>query len=161
MPVHGPTKFRHLGQDSTGSDTHGELDRLDDALFDEIFATNVRGSFAVVRALRRLLDQSDHALVVNLSSIAAVTAMGSNVAFCASKAAVDNMTRSLTRALAPRIRVVSVSPGLADTEVVKAMDAGWRDEQAHVRQRVDWRSPRKSLVRCLPAPPTWDSPPAP
>jgi 3-oxoacyl-[acyl-carrier protein] reductase len=40
-----------------------------------------------------------------------VTAMGSNVAYCASKAALDNMTRSLARALAPRIRVMSVSPG--------------------------------------------------
>ena len=37
--------------------------------------------------------------------------MGSNVMYCASKAALDNMTESLARALAPRIRVVSVSPG--------------------------------------------------
>ncbi|WP_213958874.1 SDR family oxidoreductase [Variovorax sp. dw_954] len=109
---------------------HGELDALDDALFDEILATNVRGPFAVVRAMRELLDRSDAALVVNLSSIAAVTAMGSNVAYCASKAAVDNMTRSLARALAPKIRVLSVSPGLADTEFVKSMDPSWRDEQA-------------------------------
>ena len=41
--------------------------------------------------------------------------MGSNVAYCASKAALDNVTRSLARALAPRIRVVSVSPGVVDT----------------------------------------------
>lgn len=109
---------------------HGDLDSLDDALFDDIYLTNVRGPFAVVRALRGLLDESDAAVVVNLSSIAAVTAMGSNVAYCASKAAVDNMTRSLARALAPRIRVLSVSPGLADTEFVKSMDLTWRDEQA-------------------------------
>lgn len=119
---------------------HAQLDALDDALFDEIFATNVRGPFAVVRAMRGLLDASDDALVVNLSSIAAVTAMGSNVAYCASKAALDNMTRSLARALAPRIRVLSVSPGLADTEFVKAMDAAWRDEQAA-------RTPLKRLAQ--------------
>jgi len=40
------------------------------------------------------------------------------------------MTKSLARALAPRIRVVSVSPALVDTEFVKSMDRGWRDEQA-------------------------------
>lgn len=119
---------------------HSELDALDDDLFDEIFAVNVRGPFAVVRALRGLLFQSENALVVNLSSIAAVTAMGSNVAYCASKAAVDNMTRSLARALAPKIRVVSVSPGLADTEFVKSMDVGWRDEQAA-------RTPLKRLAQ--------------
>ncbi|WP_437883930.1 SDR family NAD(P)-dependent oxidoreductase [Pseudomonas sp. LRF_L74] len=109
---------------------HADLDALDDGLFDQILATNVRGPFAMVRALRPLLEKSGDGLVVNISSIAAVSAMGSNVAYCASKAAVDNMTRSLARALAPSIRVVSVSPGLADTEFVKSMDQGWRDEQA-------------------------------
>ncbi|GBL56329.1 3-oxoacyl-[acyl-carrier protein] reductase [Pseudomonas citronellolis] len=109
---------------------HDDLDGLDDELFERILATNVRGPFATLRALRPLLQRSDAALVVNISSIAAVSAMGSNVAYCASKAALDNMTRSLARALAPAIRVVSVSPGLADTEFVQRMDRAWRDEQA-------------------------------
>lgn len=109
---------------------HARLDELDDALIDEILATNVRGAFATVRALRPLLKRTGGALVVNMSSIAAVTAMGSNIMYCASKAALDNMTKSLARALAPDIRVVSVAPGLVDTEFVKKMDAAWRDEQA-------------------------------
>ncbi|SCK25078.1 3-oxoacyl-[acyl-carrier protein] reductase [Variovorax sp. HW608] len=110
---------------------HAELDALDDALFDEVLATNVRGPFAMVRAMLPLLRAASvPGLVVNISSIAAVTAMGSNVAYCASKAALDNMTRSLARALAPQVRVVSVSPGLADTEFVKSMDPDWRDLQA-------------------------------
>jgi len=89
----------------------------------------VRGSFATVRALHTLMRRTGDALVVNISSIAAVTAMGSNVMYCASKAAIDNMTKSLARALAPEIRVVSVSPGLVETEFVKKMDKAWRDEQ--------------------------------
>lgn len=109
---------------------HNDLDGLDDELFDQIFATNVRGPFASTRALSALLKRSDDGLVVNISSIAAVTAMGSNVAYCASKAAVDNMTRSLARALAPAIRVVSVSPGLADTAFISKLDGAWRDDQA-------------------------------
>jgi 3-oxoacyl-[acyl-carrier protein] reductase len=108
---------------------HSDLDALDDALIDQILTTNVRGPFAAVRALRPLLQRSGAGVVVNISSIAAVSAMGSNVMYCASKAAVDNMTKSLARALAPEIRVVSVAPGLADTEFVKSMDVTWRDEQ--------------------------------
>lgn len=119
---------------------HGDLDGLSDALVDEILATNVRGPFAVVRAMRPLLQRGGEAVVVNISSIAAATAMGSNIAYCASKAAVDNMTKSLARALAPQIRVLSVSPGLADTDFVKQMDASWRDEQAD-------RTPLKRLAR--------------
>jgi 3-oxoacyl-[acyl-carrier protein] reductase len=112
---------------------HADLEGLDDALFDSIFAVNVRGAFAAVRALRSLLERSElpgGGVVVNISSIASVIAMGSNVAYCASKAALDNMTRSLARALAPRIRVLAVAPGLVDTDFVKSLDQAWRDEQA-------------------------------
>lgn len=122
---------------------HNDLDGLDDALFDEIMNTNVRGAFAGVRALKPLLEQSPlkgGGVVINISSIAAVIGMGSNVAYCASKAAVDNMTKSLARALAPKIRVVSVSPGLVDTDFVKSLDQSWRDEQAS-------RTPLKRLAQ--------------
>ena len=119
---------------------HAELDALDDALIDEIFRVNWRGAFAAVRAFRPLLKSTGSALVVNISSIAGVTGMGSNVAYCASKAALDCMTKSLARALAPEIRVVSVSPGLVDTEFVKNLDQKWRDEQAA-------RTPLRRLAR--------------
>jgi 3-oxoacyl-[acyl-carrier protein] reductase len=109
---------------------HTELDALDDDLIDEIFRVNWRGPFAAVRAFRPLLKAGGNGLVVNISSIAGVTGMGSNVAYCASKAALDCMTKSLARALAPEIRVVSVSPGLVDTEFVRGLDQKWRDEQA-------------------------------
>ena len=111
---------------------HGDLDGLDDGLIDNILSTNVRGPFAAVRALRPLLEKSRQtggAVIVNISSIAAVTAMGSNVIYCASKAAVDNMTKSLARALAPRIRVVSISPGVVDNDFIRSMDQRWLKEQ--------------------------------
>jgi 3-oxoacyl-[acyl-carrier protein] reductase len=112
---------------------HGDLDALDDDLIDAILATNVKGAFAAVRALLpllRLSTQPGGGVVINISSIAARTAMGSNVVYCASKAALDNMTQSLARALAPAVRVISVSPGLADTDFVKSMDSEWRETQA-------------------------------
>ena len=109
---------------------HSDLDALDDELIDQIFRVNWRGAFATIRAFRPLLENTGEALVLNISSIAGVTAMGSNIAYCASKAALDSMTKSLARALAPRIRVISVSPGLVDTEFVHGLDQSWRDEQA-------------------------------
>jgi 3-oxoacyl-[acyl-carrier protein] reductase len=111
---------------------HGDLDALDDGLIENILSTNVRGPFATVRALRGLLEKSKQpggAVIVNISSIAALTAMGSNVIYCASKAAVDNMTKSLGRALAPKIRVVSVAPGVVDNAFIRSMDQQWLEEQ--------------------------------
>jgi len=108
---------------------HDDLDALDDDLIDTIFRVNWRGAFACVRAFKDLLSNGDGGLVVNLSSIAGVTGMGSNVAYCASKAALDSMTRSLARALAPRIRVVSVSPGFVEGEYANLMNPAIIDEQ--------------------------------
>lgn len=111
---------------------HSDLDGLDDALIDEILSTNVRGAIASTRALLPLLRASTQpggGVVVNISSIAARTGMGSNIAYCASKAALDNLTLSLARALAPQVRVLSVAPGLVDTDFVKSLDVEWRDRQ--------------------------------
>jgi 3-oxoacyl-[acyl-carrier protein] reductase len=113
----------------TRSVPHDDLDGLDDDLIDAIFRVNWRGAFASVRALSDLLASGDGGLVVNISSIAGVTANGSNVAYCASKAAMDSMTRALARALAPRIRVVSVSPGWVEGEYAKRANPAVVDEQ--------------------------------
>ena len=102
--------FSLTAPERPGSATHDDLDALDDALIDGILATNVRGAIAAVRAAKPLLAKSEDGLIVNISSIAAQTGMGSNIAYCASKAALDNLTKSLARALAPSIRVVSISP---------------------------------------------------
>ena len=92
---------------------HADLDGLDDALLDSILASNVQGPFATIRALAPMLKRSGNGVIVNISSISGFTASGSNVGYCASKAALDNMTMSLARALGPELRVLSVSPGAA------------------------------------------------
>lgn len=114
---------------TTGFVAHDDLDGLDDALIDRVLAVNLRGPFAAVRAMRALLARDGRGLVVNVSSIAGSTAHGSNVMYCASKAGVDNLTKSLARALAPSVRVVAVAPGLVDTDFVRGLDAGWHDAQ--------------------------------
>jgi 3-oxoacyl-[acyl-carrier protein] reductase len=108
---------------------HDDLDDLTDEWIDKIFVTNFRGAFAMIRACKNLLMQSGNALVVNISSVAAVSGIGSNVAYCASKAAMDSMTRSLARALAPGIRVVSVSPGWVMGEYAKKADREFLQQQ--------------------------------
>ena len=90
---------------------HDDLDGLSDEWIDKILQTNVRGTFAMIRAMKPFLEKSEQALIVNISSVSAISGIGSNVIYCASKAAIDSITRSLARALAPKIRVVSVSPG--------------------------------------------------
>ncbi len=108
---------------------HADLDGLDDETIDRIFRVNWRGAFAMVRTCKALLARGEGGLVVNISSVAGTTGLGSNVAYCASKAALDSMTRSLARALAPQIRVVSVSPGWVEGEYASQMDPALIAEQ--------------------------------
>lgn len=108
---------------------HADLDGLEDEWIDRILQTNFRGAFACMRAFKELLMAGDGGTVVNISSVAAVTGIGSNVAYCASKAAMDSMTRSLARALAPKIRVVSVSPGWVWGEYASRMEPAYIQEQ--------------------------------
>lgn len=108
---------------------HDDLAGLTDEWIDNIFTINFRGSFAMIRACKELLLKSGNGLVVNISSVAAITGIGSNVAYCASKAAIDSMTRSLARALAPAIRVVSVSPGWVVGDYTKNIDPAYLQKQ--------------------------------
>ncbi|NBO15494.1 MAG: SDR family oxidoreductase [Betaproteobacteria bacterium] len=103
-----------------------DLDALDDDLADLVLATHLRGSFATVRAFHRLLKQSGDGLVVNISSIAAELGVGSNIMYCAAKAGVNSLTRSLALALAPAVRVVALSPGLVETQAAQAFDPAFK-----------------------------------
>lgn len=95
-----------------------DLDGLSDALIDEIFRVNWRGQFAAIRAFAPLLKASSDGLIVNVSSIAALNGVGSNIAYAAVKAGIDTLTKSLARTLAPEVRVLGVSPGVVDTDFV-------------------------------------------
>ncbi len=106
-----------------------DLEGLDDELIDMVFRVNWRGSFATIRALKELLKKSDDGLVVNISSIAGTTGIGSNVAYCASKTAINTMTISLARSLAPDVRMLAIAPGLVEGEYTKKLDPAWTREQ--------------------------------
>ena len=99
------------------------LDALDDALIDEMFAANWRGTFATIRAFVPQMQATGDALIVNVSSIAANTGLGSNLAYAAAKAGIDALTKGLAKTLAPKIRVLAVSPGVVDSPFVSGRDA--------------------------------------
>lgn len=109
---------------------HADLDALNDALIDELFAINWRGQFAAIRAFAPHLRANGDGLVVNVGSIAGRTGQGSNVAYCAAKAGLDVMAVSLGRALAPAIRVLNVSPGVVDTGFVPGRDDTFNERAA-------------------------------
>jgi 3-oxoacyl-[acyl-carrier protein] reductase len=99
---------------------HGNLDGLSAEDFQRLFAVNTVGPFQMIRAARSLLEAGANASgrassVVNVSSVAGISGIGSSIAYAASKGALNTITYSLARALAPLIRVNTVCPGYMDT----------------------------------------------
>jgi NAD(P)-dependent dehydrogenase (short-subunit alcohol dehydrogenase family) len=99
---------------------HDNMDGLSAEDFQRIYAVNTIGPFQMIRAARALLEagaktSGRSSAVVNISSVAGISGGGSSVAYAASKGALNTMTQSLARALAPLIRVNTVCPGYIDT----------------------------------------------
>lgn len=89
---------------------HAELDALPESEFLRTYDVNLVGTFRMIRAARAALTNSGRGAVVNISSIAGTAGLGSSVAYAASKGAVNTLTLSLARALAPHIRVNAIAP---------------------------------------------------
>jgi 3-oxoacyl-[acyl-carrier protein] reductase len=103
---------------NNGATTHlippRELDAVTDEIWDEILGVNVKGTFNCSRAAAPALRSSGGA-IVNIASMGGIRALGSSIPYGASKAAVIQLTRNLAMALAPEVRVNSVSPGAVAT----------------------------------------------
>lgn len=101
----GVTKFAHAAK----------LEALSAEDFQRIYAVNVIGAYQMIRACVPAMRAQGAGAIVNVSSSAGVSGLGSSVAYAASKGAMNAMTLSLARALAPAIRVNAVCPGLIET----------------------------------------------
>ena len=92
-----------------------DLEALTEEMWDRILAVNVKGLFFCSRAAIPHIKQQGGGCIVNISSVAGINGIGSSIAYCASKAAVINMTVAFARAFAPEVRVNCVAPGFIDT----------------------------------------------
>jgi 3-oxoacyl-[acyl-carrier protein] reductase len=93
---------------------HSDLEGLTEAIWDEILAVNLKGTFFACRAAMPYLKARQGA-IVNVTSVAGLAGSGSSVAYAASKGAVNTLTKSLARAFAPEVRVNAVAPGPVQT----------------------------------------------
>ncbi|HCK76717.1 MAG TPA: oxidoreductase [Gammaproteobacteria bacterium] len=121
-----------------------DLAALNSADFEYIMSVNVTGSYQMIRAAVPDLKKSHCAAVVNVSSHSGMSGIGSSMAYAASKAALNTMTLSLARNLAPSIRVNAVCPGFVDT---KWLSGKLSDEAlAEFKEKVSAASPLQTIV---------------
>lgn len=110
-----------------------DLSAMDSEELHRVFDVNVVGAYQMARAAEEQLRASGDAAVVNISSTAGLHGRGSSIAYAVSKGALNTLTASLARVLAPEVRVNAVCPG--------GMLGGWTrkiltEEQYEARVRA-------------------------
>lgn len=85
------------------------LGKTDPDVWDVVYALNARAPFLVTQAAAQRMREG--ACVINIADLAGIQAWPSYLAHGSSKAALINLTRSLARAIGPRVRVNAIAPG--------------------------------------------------
>ncbi|MEX2130455.1 MAG: SDR family oxidoreductase [Pseudohongiellaceae bacterium] len=121
---------------------HNDLEGLSAEDFHRIYGVNVIGAYQMTRAVSpQMQGQEGGGSVVNVASTAAITGVGSSIAYAASKGAMVTMTLSLARVLGPKIRVNAVCPGFIQGEWLRR---GFGDEKYQAfMKRMEEAAPLK------------------
>jgi 3-oxoacyl-[acyl-carrier protein] reductase len=100
-----------------------DLESVTDQIWDEILGVNLLGAFRCARAVAPYMLERGGGAICNVTSVAGLTGDGSSLPYAVSKAALNGLTRSLAKALAPTIRVTAVAPGIVHTRWVAGREA--------------------------------------
>lgn len=94
------------------------LMRMSDEEFDQVIATNLRGTYLMMKAVSRTMMKKRYGRIVNMASVVGLMGNAGQVNYAASKAGVIGMTKSFAREIAARgITVNAVAPGFIATDM--------------------------------------------
>ena len=107
---------------NAGLSANKKLEETTEADFEKVMDLNVKAMFNMTKAVVPFMKENKGGVILNTSSMVSIYGQPAGVAYPTSKFAVNGMTKSLARELAPyNIRVNAVAPGIIDTEMVEAL----------------------------------------
>ena len=94
--------------------------RMKEEDFDSVIKTNLKGAFNCLKAVTPIMLKQKYGKIVNMASVVGVVGNPGQVNYCASKAGLIGMTKSLAKEIGSRnITVNAIAPGFIDTDMTK------------------------------------------
>ena len=114
----------------------GSIEDTSEAIWDQVMNVNVKGLYFTTQAALGALKDSK-GVIVNISSESGINGYPNTTAYCASKGAVVNLTRSMAMELAPDVRVNALCPGVIETDMTRSGFAVNGDQDEGIRRQHD------------------------
>ncbi|MBN8624910.1 MAG: 3-oxoacyl-[acyl-carrier-protein] reductase [Planctomycetes bacterium] len=125
----------HILVNNAGITRDTLLPRMEDAQWDDVINTNLRGAFLFTRAASRVMMSARYGRIINMASVSgAVIGNPGQANYSASKAALHGFTRTVARELAGRkVTVNAIAPGFIESDMTQALGDAILDE---VQKRI-------------------------
>lgn len=116
---------------NAGITRDGLLLRMKDEDWDAVLNVNLRGAFLCTRAAAKVMSKQRYGRIINISSVVGEMGNPGQANYCASKAGLLGLTKSVARELARRnVTVNAVTPGFIVTDMTEALSEKTREELA-------------------------------
>ena len=108
--------------------------RMNESDFDNVINVNLKGSFNCLKAVTPIMLKQKHGKIINMASVVGVIGNPGQVNYCASKAGVIGMTKSLAKELGGKnINVNAIAPGFIDTDMTRVLS---EDQKKNILSQV-------------------------
>lgn len=108
--------------------------RMNESDFDNIINVNLKGSFNCLKAVTPIMLKQKRGKIINMASVVGVIGNPGQVNYCASKAGVIGMTKSLAKELGGKnINVNAIAPGFIDTDMTRVLS---EDQKKNILSQV-------------------------
>jgi len=116
---------------NAGITRDGLLLRMKDEDWDAVLNVNLKGAFLCTRAAAKVMSKQRYGRIINISSVVGEMGNAGQANYCASKAGLLGLTKSVARELARRnVTVNAVTPGFIVTDMTEALPEKTREELA-------------------------------
>jgi len=129
----------------------GPVTEFDDAMWDAVMGVNVKGNLWLAKHVAPVMQKQGKGVICITTSVAAFVGFPNHAVYCASKAALEALVRSLAVELAGCVRVVGICPGTIHTPMLAASCEGWDKPVAEIYAEVEQRIPVRRLGKPIDA----------